>query len=64
MYELDVERLLKEIGKTNAKRVLIQLPDGMKTKAAAFTLQMKLGITGGDGMNIGPMTRAALAGIK
>jgi 2-(3-amino-3-carboxypropyl)histidine synthase len=33
MYEIDVKRLLTEIGKTNAKRVLIQLPDGMKTKA-------------------------------
>ncbi len=33
MYELDLESAKKIIKKNNSKRVLIQLPDGLKPKA-------------------------------
>lgn len=33
MYKLELEKIIKEIKKINAKKVLIQLPDGMKHKA-------------------------------
>ena len=33
MYNLELERLIKEIEKTKAKQVLIQLPDGLKNKS-------------------------------
>ena len=32
-YNLELERAVKEIRKNKAKRVLIQLPDGLKPKA-------------------------------
>ena len=33
MYNLELEKAVKEIENTNAKTVLIQLPDGLKPKA-------------------------------
>ncbi|MBN1385483.1 diphthamide synthesis protein [Candidatus Woesearchaeota archaeon] len=33
MYDLEINRLKEEIRKRNAKRVLLQLPDGLKPKA-------------------------------
>lgn len=33
MYDLELERAVKEIKKTKAKSVCIQLPDGLKPKA-------------------------------
>lgn len=32
-YELELERVVKEIKKSKAKRVCVQLPDGLKVKA-------------------------------
>ena len=32
-YDLELERIIKEIKKNKAKNVLIQLPDGLKQKA-------------------------------
>lgn len=32
-YDLELDRIVKEIKKQNAKRVCIQLPDGLKSKA-------------------------------
>lgn len=33
MYKIELDKLISEINKQNAKQVLIQLPDGMKHKA-------------------------------
>ena len=33
MYKLELEKLIQEIKKNNYKRILVQLPDGMKYKA-------------------------------
>ena len=33
MYNLELEKLIKEIEKTKAKQVLIQLPDGLKNNS-------------------------------
>lgn len=33
MYNLDLENISKKIKKENAKKILIQLPDGLKNKA-------------------------------
>jgi len=36
-YDLEIERAAKEIKKAKAKRVLIQLPEGLKPKAQEIT---------------------------
>lgn len=36
MYNLELNKIIQEIKKQNAKQVLIQLPDGMKHKANQF----------------------------
>ncbi len=33
MYKLELERVIQEIKARNAQQVLVQLPDGLKTKA-------------------------------
>ncbi|MBU0962589.1 MAG: diphthamide synthesis protein [Nanoarchaeota archaeon] len=33
MYDLELERIVREIKKVKAKKVCIQLPDGLKDKA-------------------------------
>jgi len=33
MYKLELEKVINEIKQRNAKQVLIQLPDGLKTEA-------------------------------
>lgn len=35
-YELELDRIVKEISKIKAKRVLVQFPDGMKPYAGAI----------------------------
>lgn len=35
-YNLELERLTKEIKKNKAKRVLVQLPDGLKPQSGAI----------------------------
>ncbi|MFA6022580.1 MAG: diphthamide synthesis protein [Candidatus Pacearchaeota archaeon] len=37
MYNLELEKIISEIKKQNAKQVLIQLPDGLKPKAKEIT---------------------------
>lgn len=37
MYNLELEKIAKEIKKLKVKRVLIQLPDGLKPKAEIIT---------------------------
>lgn len=32
-YDLEIPRIVKEISKSKAKKVLLQLPDGLKPKA-------------------------------
>ena len=34
MFDLDLQRIIEEINKVNKKKVLIQLPDGLKPRAA------------------------------
>lgn len=36
-YDLELDRIVKEIKKNNAKRVCIQLADGLKPKAKEIT---------------------------
>ncbi len=33
-YDLELDRIVKEINSSNSKKVLVQLPDGLKSKAA------------------------------
>ncbi len=33
MFKLELDRVVREINERNAKQVLIQLPDGLKTRA-------------------------------
>lgn len=40
-YNLELEKAVKEIKKQKAKRVLIQLPDGLKPKATEITDYLK-----------------------
>lgn len=46
MYNLQIEKIAKEIKLSNAKRVLIQLPDGLKPKANL--IQKELEKTGAE----------------
>jgi len=41
MYNLELNRAVKEIQETNAKTVLIQLPDGLKPKATEIVKHLK-----------------------
>lgn len=40
-YELELNKVLEEIEKTKAKRILIQLPDGLKRKAKEIYKALK-----------------------
>ena len=40
-YDLELERVAEEIKKQKAKRVLIQLPDGLKPFATSITEELK-----------------------
>jgi 2-(3-amino-3-carboxypropyl)histidine synthase len=39
MYSIDVDKIVKEIG--SAKRVLLQLPDGLKPRAVELASELK-----------------------
>lgn len=41
IYDLEIERIIKEIKKQKAKRVLLQLPDGLKPYATTFVNELK-----------------------
>ena len=40
-YELELERAIKEIKDSNAKKVCIQLPDGLKPEAGKIAKELK-----------------------
>lgn len=40
-YDLSIEEIIKAIKKEEAKRVLIQLPDGLKPEAAGIQQEVK-----------------------
>jgi len=40
-YDLELDRVAKEIKKQKAKRILVQLPSGLKPFAAAVTQELK-----------------------
>lgn len=40
-YDLELERVVKEIKKVKAKRVCLQLPDGLKPKAVEIAEHLK-----------------------
>ena len=40
-YELEIERILKNIKKEKAKKVLLQFPDGLKPWATAISEELK-----------------------
>ena len=40
-YDLELDTVVNEIKKNNAKRVLIQLPDGLKPKADEIQKKLK-----------------------
>ena len=40
-YELELERVAKRIAEKKARRVLIQLPDGLKPQAAAIQAELE-----------------------
>jgi 2-(3-amino-3-carboxypropyl)histidine synthase len=40
-YNLEIERIVREINKTKAKKVLIQLPDGLKSYAVAIVHELE-----------------------
>ena len=41
MYKIDIEQIVKSIKKEKAKRVLLQLPDGLKPKAVDIATKIK-----------------------
>ncbi|MBN1644807.1 diphthamide synthesis protein [Candidatus Woesearchaeota archaeon] len=40
-YDLELDRAVEEIKKTQAKKVVIQLPDGLKPKAGDIAKQLE-----------------------
>jgi len=40
-YDLELDKAIKEIKKTKAKTVLVQLPDGLKPRATEITKYLK-----------------------
>jgi 2-(3-amino-3-carboxypropyl)histidine synthase len=40
-YELEIERIIKEIKSSKAKRVLLQFPDGFKPYASSITEKLQ-----------------------
>jgi 2-(3-amino-3-carboxypropyl)histidine synthase len=40
-YELEIERVCEEIKKAKAKRVCVQLPDGLKPEAEKIAKELK-----------------------
>ncbi|MFZ5955299.1 MAG: diphthamide synthesis protein [Nanoarchaeota archaeon] len=40
-YELELDKIIKEIQKTKPKKILLQLPDGLKPYATAITDYIK-----------------------
>jgi len=41
MYKIDVEKIVKKIEASRAKRVLLQLPDGLKPQAVKLASELK-----------------------
>ncbi len=41
MFDLELERVVKEIKENKARKVLIQLPDGLKTRAGEVALRIE-----------------------
>ena len=41
MYELEIERIVEEINSNKAKKVLLQLPDGLKPKATELANELQ-----------------------
>ena len=40
-YEFEISKIAEQIRKTKAKRVVIQLPDGLKPRAASIAKEIK-----------------------
>lgn len=40
-YDLEIERIVEEINKSNAKRILVQLPEGLRRLALNIQYSLK-----------------------
>lgn len=41
MYKIDVDKIVEKVQKSGAKRVLLQLPDGLKPQAVKVASELK-----------------------